>query len=87
MTPVIFTDFLSLPGTLRVEHLAAIYDVRPQTVRDGVRRLDPSYPTPFMDRPYRWRKVDVEKHYHFLTMSVVRRARDAKRPYRRLVRV
>lgn len=74
--PFTFTgDWATVPGTCRLRHVAVIYSVNEDTARAGIRRGDPSLPTPFADRPYRFRKIDVQRHYGRLELTDVRRAR------------
>jgi len=64
------------PITLRVPHLCEIYGgLKPDTLRRAILRGDPSLPLPFMDRPWRWRKAEVQRHYNRLTLRDVRNAR------------
>lgn len=74
--PFAFTgDWGAVPGTLKVWHLSSIYGVAEETLRAALRRGDPSLPTPFADRPYRFRKSEVVAHYARLELSDMRRAR------------
>ncbi len=69
-------DWDRYPITLKVPQVAEIYGaMKPDTVRRAIRARDPSLPTPFMDRPWRWRKADVIRHYQQLELSDLRRAR------------
>lgn len=61
--------------TLRVRHIAEIYDLKPDSIRKALRNGDPSVPHPFADRPYRFRKSNVMQHYERLELSDLRRAR------------
>ena len=68
-------DWSAYPLTLRVEHIAQIYSLHPDTVRALVRRGDATIPAPFADRPYRFRRREVQQHYDTLRMSTVRSER------------
>lgn len=68
-------DWIALPMTLRIRHLATIYGLKESSMRKAVRLGDPSVPKPFVDRPYRFRKADVQKHYERLELFDVRMAR------------
>ena len=68
-------DLSGYPLTLRIEHLAEIYSLHPDTVRTLVRRGDASIPAPFADRPYRFRRREVQQHFDTLTLRTVRHER------------
>ncbi len=68
-------DWATLPVTLRIREVASIYSMREDTVRKQLRIGDASLPLPFADRPYRFRKSDVQRHYERLELSDIRRAR------------
>ena len=74
MTPPDAT-FDKYPPTLLVPHIAELYGLRPDTVRKNLQHGDPSMPPPFMNRPWRWRKTEVQRHYNRLTLRDVRQAR------------
>lgn len=60
MTPFTPLDHASWPLALTVEQVAAIY----QRAVGGVKKACQQHrfiPAPYKTRPYRWRKVDVER--------------------------
>jgi hypothetical protein len=73
MTPLV--DWTKYGLMLRVADIADIYGIKPTTVRQAMRLHDGSVPEPCADRPYRFRKADVMKHYDRLELSDLRRAR------------
>ena len=67
--------FDKYPPTMLAVHVAELYAMKPDTLRRAVRVGDPSVPPPFMDKPWRWRKSEVQRHYNRLTLRDVRQAR------------
>lgn len=71
----LITSFDQLPLTLRMAHIAALYDLCIDTVRDKVEQGDTvAIPRPSFVRPYRWRKADVQRHYDHASVSDQRQA-------------
>ena len=66
---MVITNLADLPVTLRIEHIAAIYDVHWKTVQRLVRLHSARLPQPAFIKPYRWRKSDVVAHYEKTTVS------------------
>lgn len=79
---LIVTDWSQLPLTLRMTHIAAIYDLHIKTVRNKVERHAIDIPQPAFIRPYRWRRDDVRAHFEAQRVAVQRReiARQRLRP-------
>ena len=70
VTPVALTlpavwdgDFRAFPPTLRVQHIAFLYDYSIATTRKMAAKHDPKIPTPSTSRPFGWNRADVERHY------------------------
>ncbi len=55
------TDPQTWPMVLTLEHVAAIYSIKPANLRHYLKPTarTPFSPQPFMRGPYRWRKVDI----------------------------
>lgn len=74
MTARRITNWAQVPLTLRVDDVAAVYDLHPRVVRDKVARGDADVPQPNFVRPMRWRRVDVQRHFHAHSMVRQRRS-------------
>jgi len=68
-------DWSGLPLTLTAHHIAAIYGLHVKTVRVKAAAGDPGLPLPAFDKPWRWRRDDVRRHYETASVEGIRRAR------------
>ena len=69
------TDPQTWPMVLSIEHVGAIYGIKPTTLRHYLKpkAKTPFSPQPFMRGPYRWRKVDVLRHIEGARATTLRR--------------
>jgi hypothetical protein len=60
---------------LRIADVAARYSVSVKTVRRALVRRDGTIAPPCMERPWRWREADVERHLQTMSVSFQRQRR------------
>jgi len=69
------SDWSALPLVLDAHDIAGLYRLHAKTVRAKAAAGDPGLPAPALDRPWRWRREDVRRHFETVTVDGIRRAR------------